>query len=363
MCALQAEKKIVARILILCAMVLGCQPSQEAGGQTPDGDRARLPLVVVIALDGVRPEEAFGPIASNPSPFDVGQNAPVMPYLTRQLPQTGFMFGAPEDGPALTLANPMGISMPGYHSMFMGRATFCVSNECSPPYGQNFFERVQEYHSLPDEAVAIYTSWKALCPALNPSEAFDGHCGQDAVDQQWRAFFESGLDGAKWSPPKEPDDAIFEIAMERLQAPTFQVLFLAFDGSDATGHANDYPGHIETLKKFDRWIQAIDEQLRKLEQGGQPTVLLVTTDHGRGEGELWSEHRWNVPGTGKLWLFVRGPEGLEAKRQPFGDPLTVATVRPTLEVLMQVPHVSGWPYERPAITIQENQTQSPPLGK
>ena len=352
MIVLQAERQLLARILIVCATVLGCKLSEAPADQTPDGDGTQLPLVVVITLDGVRPEEAFGPIASNPSPFDVGQNTPVMPYLTRQLPQSGFMFGAPNGGPALTLANPMGISMPGYHSMFMGRATFCVSNECSPPIGQNFFERVQEYHNLPDEAVAIYTTWKGLCPALNPSESFDAHCGQDAVNHQWRLLFESGLDGAKWSPPGETDDVIFEIAMERLQAPTFQVLFLAFDGSDGTGHSNDYPGHIETLKKFDRWIEGIDTQLRKLESNGQPTVLLVSTDHGRGEGELWSEHRWNIPGTSKLWMFVRGPDGLEAKLKPSADPLTIATIRPTLEVLMQVPHVTGWPYEQPAITLE-----------
>ena len=358
--ALRRKIRALSPILILSALIPGCQPSFEATNHDPSEKLGPLPLVVVITLDGVRPEEAFGPIASDPSPFDIGQHAPVMPYLTCELSQTGFMLGEPDRGPGLTLANPMGISMPGYQSMFMGRPTLCLRNECSPPSGENFFERVQRYYDLPPEAVSIYASWSALCPALDPSEAFDAHCGKGAIDQLWGATIQPASNARDVKPPEETDDAIFEIAMQKLQAPSFQILFLAFDRTDSTGHARDYAGHIETLRKFDEWIRAIDLELRKLEKDGQPSILLVTTDHGRGQGEEWSQHRWNVPGTENLWLFVRGPEGLEAKLQTSDDRLTIATVRPTLETLLRIPTRVDWPYERSALLVESESAQTPP---
>ncbi|MCH2185401.1 hypothetical protein MK280_05965, partial [Myxococcota bacterium] len=178
MSSLRQKPRILNLLLMLAAVASGCQPSYDVENRRPKKEPGPLPLVVVMTFDGVRPEEAFGPVASDPSPIDIGQHTRVMPYLTGVLPQTGFMLGAPDEGPAVTLANPMGISMPGYQSMFMGRPTLCVRNECSPPTGQNFFERVQSYYDLPPESISIYTSWGALCPALDPSDAFDAHCGK-----------------------------------------------------------------------------------------------------------------------------------------------------------------------------------------
>ena len=358
--ALWRKIRFLSPLLTLSALLLGCSPSYDPKKAGPDEESNPLPLVVVITLDGVRPEEAFGPMASDPSPFDIGQNAPVMPYLTGELSQTGFMLGQPDRGPGLTLANPMGISMPGYQSMFMGRPTLCLRNQCSPPSGENFFERVQSYYDLPPESVSIYASWSALCPALDPSESFDAHCGKDAIDQLWRTTLQPASDAPGVNPPEDTDNTIFEIAMKKLQTPSFQILFLAFDRTDSTGHARDYVGHIETLRKFDEWIRAIDLELRKLEENGQPSILLVTTDHGRGQGEEWSEHRWNVPGTENLWLFVRGPEGVEAKLETSDDRLTIATVRPTLETLLNVPTRTGWPYERSAVRVESDSDQTAP---
>lgn len=318
---------------------VGCVLAAACGGC----DRAPLPpnprpvaTVVVVTFDGVRPHELFvGPDPDLAPERAVGPD-PAMPFLLNDLGPRGAFVGRPGKGEPMVLANPVGTSLPGYQSMFAGRPTLCLDNECGAPEGGTLFDAVLDARDGSPGQVTILASWDGICEGLGLDARFDATCGPGAIERRWMAQMGGGRATDAPSPPDSVDRAAFELALDRLAGHPPALLFLALDETDGTGHAGDYPGHLRTLARYDTWLRELDETLRDLEEAGHPSALVVTTDHGRGSGEQWSEHRWNVPGTRRVWLFASGrgirPAGAVAARQRY----TLASLRATVEYLLGI---------------------------
>ena len=264
-----------------------------------------------------------------------------MPFFLDELGPSGVFLGHPETGEPMTVANPLAVSLPGYQSMFSGRPTLCFSNECGRPMGETLFDRVHEAFELPKESISVFASWKGLCAGLGLDNRFDAHCGADAIQASWRSQIGGTPREGKEELPLAVDEAAFDLALQRLREPLPTLLYLALDATDATGHANDYAGHLSALAQYDEWLRALDQRLRQLEAKGHRSALLVTTDHGRGSGEGWSQHRWNVSESERVWLFARGP-GIAATG-PVGtsEKTTLTSVRPTVEEWLALEPVRG----------------------
>ena len=120
------------------------------------------------------------------------------------------------------------------------------------------------------------------------------------------------------------------------------VLYLAFDEADAVAHAGDYPGYLRVLRRYDAWLRALDREIRARAAAGTPVSWLITTDHGRGRGGRFREHRWNVPGTRELWLFASGPGVAARGAIDAHRTYSLHDVRPTAEHLLGLAPTEGW---------------------
>lgn len=305
--------------------------------------------VVIVTFDGVRPRDLFdGPdremLAAQSALSVATRPGPAMPYFVNELGPSGAFVGRPGVGEAMTLANPIGVSLPGYQSMFAGRATFCFSNECGAFAGGGLFGHLRDALDLPDDEIAMFASWQGLCDGIGATGHVDATCGADDIRALWRRRI-GAEDPGRQEPPDSIDQAVFELAIERLRGgrrrglPT--LLYVALDETDGTGHAGDYLGHLATLDRYDAWLRELDEVIRQHESAGRAVTLIVSTDHGRGSGEAWDEHRWNVPGSQDVWLFARGPEVVAAGAVPTRRPYTLAAIRPTIERLMGLEPTTG----------------------
>jgi hypothetical protein len=76
---------------------------------------------------------------------------------------------------------------------------------------------------------------------------------------------------------------------------------------DEYAHRGDYPNYIKALEACDTWIREISDYLNASGDYGRNTLLIVTTDHGRGNGEKWREHGRSLPESRNIWLYLRGP--------------------------------------------------------
>jgi hypothetical protein len=354
------------RFLILLTVVVfllesfSCKTERGSGIQYEGG--SPVSTVVIVTFDGVRPEEILsiaGPdLQSQPtSPREV-----VMPFLIYELGPSGIFLGHPEAGKPMTVANPIAVSLPGYQSMFSGRPTLCFTNECGPPMGETLFSRVQKAFNLPPESIAVFATWEGLCSGLGLDDRFDAHCGADAIREIWQLRVGRTAKDTR-RRPETIDQAAFDLALHRLGKPLPMLLYVALDETDATAHAENYAGHLAALAEYDMWLRVLDKKLRELEADGHQTALIVTTDHGRGSGDDWSQHRWNVTGSDRVWLFARGP-GLEAAGPvETSEKATLASVRPTVEKWLALKPTSG-PLFGPSLTeiIDPSRIGNEPFG-
>lgn len=314
-------------------------------GCTPDGPSIAPPVaprssVVIVTFDGVRPPDLFEPRGAEQRGGGDAASGPAMPFFVNELGPTGVFLGRPGVGEPLRLANPIGVSLPGYQSIFAGRPTFCFSNECGALTGDTLFRHVREGFDLPPDAIAMFATWPGLCDGIGATGLVDATCGPDAISALWRERIGGGPPGAD-PPPVSIDRAAFELGLQRLRTRPPAILYIALDETDGTGHADDRAGHLATLARYDDWLRLLDAVIRSHEKAGRPITLIVTTDHGRGSGDEWSEHRWNVAGTQAVWLFARGPGIAAGGAVDSTRTHTLADVRPTIERLMGLDPVDG----------------------
>ncbi len=297
--------------------------------------------LVIVTFDGVRLRELF----EGPSPALLGEadadaqwtpGETVMPHMMDALRPRGTFLGSPYGGTSFGLGNPIGISMPSYQSMFAGPPVLCVTNECAAPRRPTVFERVRDHLVLEREQMAMYANYDRLCDGLgltDKPDILEARCGRESLDPAWqRALREQGADPRPL--PSSTDHAVFELGMHRLKNDPPQLLYLAFDESDSHGHGGRYGAYLQTLARYDDYLRQIDEALEGIRRSGRPATLVVTTDHGRGHGEHWASHRWNVPGTSDLWLLAVG-SGIAKTGSSWSDEhYSLDDVGPTIEYLM-----------------------------
>ncbi|MBL9039528.1 MAG: hypothetical protein JNG84_13495 [Archangium sp.] len=73
------------------------------------------------------------------------------------------------------------------------------------------------------------------------------------------------------------------------------------------------------LRRYDTWL---DELLTREKNA----VVIITTDHGRGEGQEWTSHGPRFAAAKSIWLWSRGlPKGVTLHNH--------LTLRPTIEAL------------------------------
>lgn len=247
---------------------------------------AAQPNVILLTLDGVRQAEFLGNAADRGLSADAGPTFPA--FWETHAAQGAVM-------ESLALSNDVTLSLPAYQSIMAGGKTFCWSNDCGRIGRQTLMEKLRAELHLAKEEVALVASWPNVARAAESREG--------AVSVDVSTF--TRLDADTW--PR---------AMAALdKRPRF--LWIALNDSDETGHRNDYPGHLAALRRYDAWIDELIAELDAMDDYGAMTTLIITTDHGRGDGADWTSHGGRSAAA-HAWLYARGRmirSGVRLKRR------------------------------------------------
>jgi hypothetical protein len=284
--------------------------------------------VVLITLDGVRVRDVFGGADRALSGADEGAT---FPHLLAAVADEGVIYGDPRRFERMTTANRAQVSVPGYMSMFSGFEQPCYDNQCPPVMIETVFEYVRRARDLDPADVAVFASWIKMGRVVeHVVGTVTTDIGPDPDDTPaelppW------GQDGsARW------DDVTYARAMDYLETHRPRLLYVSLLDGDGWGHEGDYASYLATLRRYDRWIAEVKERLAALAAEGVATTLIVTTDHGRGEGADWREHNATLPGSEQVFLHASGPHVIAgAVDSSVGH--TAADLRPTIEVLFGLP--------------------------
>lgn len=105
------------------------------------------------------------------------------------------------------------------------------------------------------------------------------------------------------------DAFTFTGAVEYLKARGPRLLYMALGETDDWAHSGRYDLYLQAATNNDQFIRELWETAQSIEQYRGKTSLVITTDHGRGDGrEGWKHHNAAVPGSHKMWVGIMGPD-------------------------------------------------------
>jgi hypothetical protein len=99
----------------------------------------------------------------------------------------------------------------------------------------------------------------------------------------------------------------------------------------------------------DRFLGELWQELQRTEGYRGRTSLVVTVDHGRGDGAEWKSHGAKVAGSQDIWIAVLGPDTPALGERTDAEPVTQAQVAATVAALLGEDYAAGAPGAAPPI--------------
>jgi hypothetical protein len=302
--------------------LVGCSTllSRETPADQPGGaplPRKTVQHVVLIALDGVRYQEIFTGVeaarARRAGVVVVDQTA-LMPHLWA-LARRGVALGAPT-GAAFAMSGPNFVSLPGYAEMLSGRPAACHENNCpGPAAAKTLVDAVCETVQAEPCSAAVFSSWPEIerVATSEPGRALlsTGREGGNARAllreiPELAALHERGRRAAP-APGYggyRPDHETARLALSYLEHDRPRFTFIGLGDTDELAHAGDYGGYLRALGEADEVIGKVSDLAARWESMNEPTVVVVTTDHGRAES--FRDHGGRFPESQRSWLVAAG---------------------------------------------------------
>jgi hypothetical protein len=257
--------------------------------------------VILVTLDGVRWEELFGGMDPMLSPR--ASPAPLFAEFHRRIAPRGRLYGSPFAHSEMQTATVANASLPGYSSIFAETHQSCLTNFCSRISVPTFLDRLHDELFIPRDELAVFASWPKLSLAVT---------GRDDV-----AVVKAGgydLSGAGEHPERELLEEDFEMdrgtvleGFDYLARRSPRFLYLSLLDSDRFGHQANYDRYVKVLRAYDRLLVKLVARLDAAGAAGRKTALIITTDHGRGLWDQWSEHGPQTPASSRVWAFAMLP--------------------------------------------------------
>ncbi len=313
-------RRIIVFLMGVCALVASCSKA--------DKD----PKVIVITFDGLRWQEVFtgadSTLISDPrfvkdpealkakywKPTPEARREALMPFVWSHIASNGYLLGNRNKNSLMQVFNNKSFSYPGYSEMFCGWADDerIIENDPIPNPNVSVMEVANKDPRYKDH-VMVYGSWESIRFAVNNERG--GFPGSTAYEQNASPnpsprlkmidrMMESMYGGPRGG--ERPDAFTYAYAMETLRNDHPKLLFVSFGATDEYGHGGEYDKYLEIIRQTDGFIRDIVETCEADPFYKGKTTYLISTDHGRGNGEKFKSHGADVRGANHTWLMALG---------------------------------------------------------
>ena len=288
--------------------------------------------IVLITLDGVRWQEVFSgadeAILNNKSFVENEEatqerfwaNSPerrrqkLMPFFWGTIAKEGQLYGNYRIGSTVQLTNREWFSYPGYSEILVGYADHSInSNEKVWNKNVTVLEFLNSQKQFSNK-VAAFCSWDVFPYIINSqrsgipvSAGEDGALGKNLTEREnllneLISEMPKPFNTVRW------DAFTFHLAMEYLQKENPRVIYISFDATDDYAHQGKYDRYLTAANVQDVFMEKLWEFLQSRPFYKNKTTLMISTDHGRGEGDKWTNHGSSVVDADRVWLAVMGPD-------------------------------------------------------
>lgn len=290
----------------------------------------------------------------------------LMPFMWSVIAQRGQLLGNRHYRNQVNVRNPFRFSYAGYNEMLTGRAglRFPTNRRKLNP-NLNLLAALNRQEGFRGR-VAAFSSWDVFPYILNSrANGLPGNSAYEPLEAETPTgvWLNRVQDSAiLHKEATRQDQLTFVAAKEYIKQHRPRVLHLALGETDEFAHSGRYDLYLQQANAVDRmladlwnWVQTDPEYRGK-------TTFIITTDHGRGNGEAWVRHGFLTPGSAQVWMALIGPQipalgELKEENLQFQQQLP-ATVYNLLQLTAELPGTGRKPFEvftgRPAMTIAQN---------
>lgn len=313
--------------------------------------------VILVSLDGFRPEEMFTGADERLMIPELGvkdldkykgkywhedaeqRRRLLVPHLWKQIDQGGWIAGNPLQESHVRVTNGMNFSYPGYNEVLTGFADPKVDSNAKK-YNENItvLEWLNQQPELAGK-VAAFSSWDVFPFIINDRRSgISVNAGWSPLTVGEPATL-AALNFAAEHTIHEWDGVRFDAytaagALEAMRAKQPRVLYVSLGETDDWAHGGRYDRYLDSARLDDLFIQQIWETAQELEAYRGTTAMVITTDHGRGDGrEGWKSHGAELPGSENIWVAAFGA-GITATGEDLGGSFTQSQVAATVAKLL-----------------------------
>ena len=264
------------------------------------------------------------------------RRAALLPFIWTEIGRRGQIFGNQDKGSLAQVLNPHRFSYPGYNETFTGSVDSRItSNDKKANPNTNVFEWLAAKPKFRGE-VALFATWDVFPYIFN--------CERNHLPiwPAWENKFERriivpppGVENlmATTTPLWEElvfDSYLFQVALAHVEEKKPRLAFLGLGETDEWAHERRYEYYLHAAHNVDRFVSLLWKTLQSMPQYRDKTTLIITADHGRGEGEAWTDHGAKVEGAEGIWIAILGPDtaplGERSRIDPVSQSQTAATI-------------------------------------
>jgi hypothetical protein len=284
----------------------------------------KIKRVLFITVDGVRWQDVF----LDHSHFS---------KLWSKYASSARIYGEPNSKNTMQVAS-IAISLPSYQSMTSGSVQPCPQNDCGRITVPTFPELLVKKLGFQPKDVATISSWLTLQDAIESEQGVTfTNCGTvpmvDPVthqpDEVMDAINKVQTPHHPWMDTRQ-DKYTLAQALHYLEKYQPRFLWVYLGDADDFAHEDNLPAYNEALAIADDGIDQLLQMLKKLNID-EETLVIVTTDHGRGNGPDWIEHGEEYPESTPTWAFVWNGELLNGVKEGNVTHFSTLSIRPTVE--------------------------------
>ena len=368
-----------ARRLIPVAVAL-CLAAAPSAAPQPRTQPAKN--VLVVTMDGLRWQELFGGLqgelltkegggVSNASASQTrfggdtaeARREKLMPFLWTVIARNGQIFGDASRNSPSRVTNTMRFSYPGYNELLSGFADPRIdSNDKVRNPNVTVLEWLNGQAAYRGK-VAAFASWELLSWILNEPRSGVVSNGDGAPIARPSSERQQAInDLAADLPPvwgsTRFDAATGAGAIEYLKTHRPRVLYIMLGETDEWAHGRRYDLYLDAAWRNDRFVRQLWEAAQALPEYADQTALVLSTDHGRGEGAKdWTSHGREVPAADRIWIAAMGP-GVPPLGVRSGVSSTQAQVAATVATLLGEDFNAAAPQAARPLNFQPSSEQS-----
>lgn len=230
------------------------------------------------------------------------------------------------------------ISMPSYQSQTSGYVQPCLNNECPRVNVETMQERLLKEFNFDRKNVATIAGWPVITNSVESTYGVTfSNCGNEALTDPDTHVADEVMqklnDEQAADQPQDHnrwDKYTAAQALHYFEVYQPKFLWISLTDADDAAHAADLDAYHATFDLYDNFLDKLFTLLDKLNISDS-TMVIVTTDHGRGHGKYWTSHGPQFPESKRTWAFVYNGE-----LKPIGQDgaimrYSTLSIRPTIE--------------------------------